>query len=158
MVEGLWTVFWAAMLPLAELRGAIPLGIGLYHLHPAAVFVVAILGNVVPVVAILVLLNPMTRWLRRANAKLDRFFTWLFAHTYRRHSAKFDRWGSLALMLFVAIPLPATGGWTGAFLAYLFGIKFKYALLNIVGGIIIAGVIVTLITLGGVWVFSLPAS
>lgn len=151
----LWHVFFASMLPLTELRGSIPLGIGLYHLDPVITLLVALLGNIVPVILILLWLEPITKWLRSVSPLLDKFFTWLFAHTYRRHSTKFDRWGSLALMLFVAVPLPVTGGWTGAFLAYLFGIKLKYALPNIFVGLAIAGGLVTLITLGGVWAFSL---
>lgn len=152
---GFWHIFFAAMLPITELRGAIPLGIGLYRLDPMLVLMAAFLGNIVPVIIILLFLDPVTRWLRSHSRWLDRFFLWLFAHTYRRHSVRFDRWGSLALMLFVAIPLPITGGWTGSFLAYLFGIRLRYALPNIILGLLIAGGLVTLITIGGIWIFSI---
>ncbi|MFH0912152.1 MAG: small multi-drug export protein [Patescibacteria group bacterium] len=150
-----WIVALAAMTPLGELRIAIPLGIGLYGLSPLLTFVLAVAGNAVPVILLYFCLEPVTRWLRRLAHPIDRFFTWLFAHTYHRHSAKFDRYGSLALLLFVAIPLPLTGGWTGALLAYLFGIKWHYALPNLLIGVILAGIIVTFLTLGGVWIFGL---
>ncbi len=148
-------IFFTAMLPVIELRGAIPLGIGIYHLSPLLVLVVALLGNIIPVILILLFLEPVTKWLRSLARPIDKFFSWLFAHTYRKHSAKFDRWGSLALMLFVAVPLPITGGWTGAFLAYLFGIKLKYALPNILIGLLIASGLVTFVTLGGIWMLGL---
>lgn len=151
----LWQIFSVAMIPLIELRGAIPVGIGLYHITPLLVLAVAVIGNLVPVILILLYLERLTNWLRSKHILIDRFFSWLFAHTFHQHSAKFDRWGSLALLIFVAIPLPFTGAWTGALLAYLFGIKFKYAFLYITGGVILAGLIVTLATLGGVWALSL---
>ena len=100
-------------------------------------------------------LEPVTNWLRKFHKIFDKFFKWLFTHTHRKHSAKFDRWGSLALMLFVAIPLPITGGWTGALLAYLFGIKLRFAIPNILIGLLVAGILVTSITLGGIWALSL---
>jgi uncharacterized membrane protein len=149
-----WQVFWASLVPLTELRGSIPLGIGLYHLSPLPTLISAVAGNLIPVVVILLVLDPLTNWLRRRSVTLNRWLSWLFAHTYHKHSASFDRWGSLALMIFVAIPLPMTGGWTGALVAYVFGIRFWYALSSIGLGVLIAGAIVTAITLGGVWAFS----
>lgn len=138
-----------AMLPLIELRGAIPVGIIVYGLHPLLAILLAVVGNLLPVVILLLGLERLTRWMRTLHPSLDRFFAWLFAHTHRRHSAKFERWGSLALMLFVAVPLPITGAWTGTLLAYLFGIKFHHALLFIGAGVVIAGVIVAAASVGG---------
>lgn len=155
ILDSWWVVFLTAMTPLGELRAAIPLGIGFYKLAPLTTLGVAFLGNIIPVIALYFLLDPLTKWLRRLGQPIDRWFTWLFAHTYRKHSADFDRYGSLALMIFVAIPLPFTGGWTGALLAYLFGIKWYYALSNLLIGVAVAGVIVTFLTLGGVWAFRL---
>ena len=155
MIDQYIQVFFSAMVPLTELRVSIPLGIGLFNLNPLLVLGVSWLGNIIPVILILLFLEPVTNWLRKFHKVFDNFFRWLFAHTHRRHSAKFDRWGSLALMIFVAIPLPITGGWTGALLAYLFGIKLRFAIPNILIGLFIAGVLVTFITLGGIWVLSL---
>lgn len=149
-----WQVFGASILPLTELRGSIPLGIGLYKLSPLATLAAGVLGGMVPVILILLFLEPVTSWLRRISRPLDRFFAWLFAHTYHRHPASFDHWGSLGLLLYVALTVPPTGGWSAATLAYLLGIKFWPALINIFLGLIISGVILTVITLGGVWVFS----
>ena len=155
MIEQYLQVFFSAMLPLTELRGSIPLGIGLFNLPPLLVLVVSWLGNIVPVILILLFLDPVTKWLRKSHKLFDKFFAWLFSHTYRKHSAKFDRWGSLALLLFVAIPLPVTGGWTGALLAYLFGIKLRLAIPNILIGLALSGILVTSITIGSIWALSL---
>jgi len=155
MLNDLLHIFFIAMLPLIELRGAIPIGIGVYFLSPLLVLGVALLGNMIPVILVLLFLDPVTKWLRSLARPIDKFFSWLFVHTYRKHSAKFDRWGSWALMLFVAVPLPVTGGWTGALLAYIFGIKLKYALPNILIGLLIASGLVTFITLGGIWILGL---
>lgn len=150
-----WVTFWTAMTPLGELRIAIPLAIGLYKLNPWLALGLSFIGNATGVVLLYFLLEPVTQVLRKLGRPVDRFFTWLFAHTYHRHAASFDRYGSLALAIFVAIPLPLTGGWAGALAAYVFGIKWRYAIPSLLLGILGAGIIVTMLTMGGVWVFSL---
>lgn len=153
MTEQTLMVLLLAALPVSELRGAIPVAISLYHFDPLTAYVVSVLGNVLPVPFLLGLLGPVTSLLGR-SAPLNRFLVWLFARTRRRHSELIARVGAAALVLFVAIPLPATGAWTGALVAHLFGIPFRYAFPLIVVGVGIAGVIVTLATLGVVqlWV------
>ena len=74
-----------------------------------------------------------------------RFFNWLFGYTRRRHSKKFEKYKGYALIGVVGIPLPVTGGWTGALIAFVFGIPPKKALLHIFIGVLIAGIIVTVI-------------
>lgn len=137
-----------AMLPIAELRGAIPLALGVYHLSPLSAFAWAVLGNTIPVVFLLWLLEPISNYLSRHFYFLNRFFAWLFGMTKKKHSQKFEIWGSLALITFVAIPLPLTGGWSGAVAAFVFGIPFKKAFPSVFLGIVIAGVIVTLASIG----------
>lgn len=147
MTEQMLIVLLLAALPVSELRGAIPVAISLYHFDPVIAYLLGVLGNVLPVPFWLKLLEPVTSLLRRSSP-LDRLIAWLFARTRRRHSATVERMGALALVLLVAIPLPATGAWTGALVAHVFGIPFRYALPLIVVGVGIAGVIVTLATLG----------
>jgi len=135
-------------LPLSELRGAIPLAIGIYNLSPLTAFIWAVLGNVISVTIILCLLEPFSNYLSHHFYFFNRFFTWLFERTKRKHNHHFEIWGSLALVAFVAIPLPMTGGWSGAVAAFVFGIPFKQALPLITVGIIMAGFIVTLASMG----------
>lgn len=152
MSEQVLVVVLTAALPLVELRGAIPVAIGLYHFDPVTAYVLGVLGNVLPVPFLLQLLEPAMNLLRRSSL-LDRLIVWFFARTQRRHSAMIARLGAAALVLFVAVPLPATGAWTGALVAHIFGIPFKYAFPLIAVGVCIAGVIVTLATLGVIGFF-----
>lgn len=146
------TVLFIAALPISELRGAIPVAIGVYGFDPVTAYLLGVLGNLLPVPILLKFLEPMMALLRR-SAILEGFVHWLFARTRRRHGALMERLGAVALVLFVAVPLPATGAWTGALMAHLFGIPFRYALLLIALGVCIAGVIVTLATLGVITLF-----
>ncbi|MEA2098092.1 MAG: small multi-drug export protein [Patescibacteria group bacterium] len=139
-----------SMLPISELRGAIPLAIGVYHLNPIETYFLAIIGNIIPVVFILKFIDPISKFLMSKSKFFNKFFTHLFERTRKKHNDKFEKWGALALITFVAIPLPITGGWSGALAAFVFGIPFKRALPLIFFGIMIAGVIVTGLSLG-VW-------
>lgn len=144
-------VILIAALPVAELRLAIPIGIlkppyG-FGMDPLTAFFLSIIGNMIPVIPLLLYLEPVSDYLRRWKT-WDVFFTWLFARTHRKHSAEFEKYGSVGLAVFVGIPLPATGAWTGCAAAFVFGFKFKNALLAIFAGVIIAGIIMTLLTVG----------
>ncbi len=146
-----------AMLPVSELRGAIPWALWVGGLHWSTAYLLAVLGNLIPVLPILWLLGPLERLLRRWPL-MDRFFTWLFERT-RSRSALVERYEALGLMLFVAVPLPVTGAWTGCVAAYLFKIRRRYALPAIMAGVAIAGVVVTLAALGvigGLRLFTRP--
>ncbi len=147
------TVLIAAM-PIAELRGAIPVAIGVYGLDPWTAYTLAVIGNMLPVVPLLLFLETVSSYLRRW-VFWDVFFRWLFTRTYHRHNAGFEKYGTIALLLFVAIPLPVTGAWTGCAAAFVFGIRFRHAFVAIFSGVMLAGVIVTSITLGGVGVLNL---
>ncbi len=133
-------------LPFFEARYAIPLAI-LQGFPPTEAFLLGVAGNLLPVIPLLLFLDPVSAYLSEHSRLCDRFFTWLFART-RRNSERFERWGSLALFLFVAAPLPATGAWSGCAAAFVFGIRFPHALAAISGGTITAALITTLPTLG----------
>lgn len=135
--------------PISELRGAIPIAIGIYGMGPIETYILAVIGNMLPVIPLLLFLDPVSTYLRRFKI-WDMFFSWLFTRTHRKHSERFERYGTLALTIFVAIPLPVTGAWTGCAAAFVFGIKFRHALLAISSGVLIAGIIVTLLTLAGI--------
>ncbi len=146
MTTELKTLFLATS-PILELRGAIPVAISVYHLHPISAFLFSVIGNLIPVVLILWLIEPVSNFLSKKSKLINSFFKWLFNHTRSNHQKKFEIYKEFALVLFVAIPLPFTGGYTGAIAAFVFGIKKWVALPLIFLGIIIAGVFVTLINL-----------
>lgn len=146
-------VIGTAVLPVSELRGAIPLAIGSYHFSWYYAYIFGVIGNLLPVPFILLLFNtviPLLSWVRF----LDRLMQWYLAWTKRR-AKSIERYGWLGLAIFVAIPLPVTGAWTGAILAALLGMKFRYAFSSIAAGVIIAGIIVTCATVLGWAVASL---
>jgi len=135
-------------LPIVELRGAVPVG-HMMGMNPWLVYVLAVLGNMIPVPLILLFLGPISKFCMRWRVgKL--FFEWLFART-RRKSASIEKYETLGLAIFVAIPLPVTGAWTGSMAAFLMGIKFHHAMWSILLGVMIAGVIMTVLSLLG-WI------
>jgi uncharacterized membrane protein len=97
---------------------------------------------------LLLFLGRVESYLRSWFSIFDSFFSWLFSRTRRRTKDKVEKYGALGLVPFVALPLPVTGAWTGVAAAYVFGIKFRYAFPAIALGVVIAGVIVTLASLG----------
>ncbi len=145
-----------SMLPIFELRGGIPCGKFLLDLVWWKTYLMAVLGNMIPVVPLLLFLEPISKWLRRRIALADRFFEWLFARTRRKGEARMRKYGIfLGLMLFVAIPLPVTGAWTGCAAAFIFGIKFRLSLPAILAGVLIASLIVSILTYGTATVINL---
>jgi uncharacterized membrane protein len=143
-----------AALPIVELRGALPVAINLFHFSWYYAFLLAIIGNLLPVPFILLFLDAASRRLSKV-AFLERILKWLFEHI-RRRGKIIEKYERIGLMLFVAVPLPVTGAWTGSVAAVLFGLKFKHALLSIFVGILIAGIIVTCLSLLG-WVGAIIA-
>ncbi len=147
-------------LPIVELRGAIPVGhvllpdtdqstrLGRDDLRRSArIFFWAVLGNMLPVPFILLLLGPVSNLCMKIPAG-RRFFEWLFART-RRKTANIEKYETLGLTVFVAIPLPATGAWTGAMAGWLLGMSFAHSLISILLGVLIAGVVMTALALMG---------
>lgn len=140
------STFFTAMTPIGELRASIPIALGSYGMGVIETYIISVIGNLVPVVIILWVMEPVSRFLMKRFNWANRFFSWLFNRTRKRHSAKFEKYQGFALISFVGIPLPVTGGWTGALIAYVFGIPPKRALWQITIGILIAGIIVTVIS------------
>ena len=145
-------IIFVAALPVFELRGSIPLALFTFGFDPLTAFLLSVVGNMIPVIPLLLYLEPVSNYLRRWRIG-DIFFTWLFERTHRKHSAEFEKYGSIGLAIFVGIPLPATGAWTGCAAAFIFGFKFKNAFLAILAGVIIAGAIVTALTVMGIKIF-----
>jgi len=140
-------VFLIAMIPIFELRGAIPIGILEYDLSPLKVFPIAIAGNMVPIFFILLFFDFITKTFFRVPI-LKKLLEAIFRRT-RKKGKVIEKYEEIGLMLFVAIPLPVTGAWTGSLAAYLFGLQFWKSILFIFLGVIIAGIVVTSLTLLG---------
>ena len=145
-------VFFCSMLPIIELRGAIPLGAG-FGLPWWQTYLIAIVGNMLPVPIILLFVKSVLTWMKGCKIKFfNRIANKMFekAEKNREKIEKYAFWG---LTLFVAIPLPATGAWTGTLVAALFDMKFWKSFLSALIGVMIAGVVMTLISYGVVAAF-----
>ena len=143
-----------AMLPIAELRAAIPVALVGFDMPVWSAYLWAVIGNLIPAVFLLWLLDPVSKWLMEKSTFFNKFFTWVFTRTRKRFTTKSAKYGTfITLVLFVAIPLPITGAWTGTAAAFLFGIPFKKSFAAILIGVLVAGAIVTLMTVGITKVF-----
>jgi len=141
-----WVTVIIAALPISELRGAIPLALAM-GFSPMKAFWLSMLGNSLPVIPALFLLEPVSNALMRYKP-WKKFIDRLYART-KAKADLIQRYEALGLMLFVAVPLPMTGAWTGCIAASLFRIKFRYAFPAIFFGVVIAGLIVTAVCLLG---------
>jgi uncharacterized membrane protein len=129
------------MAPISELRGSIPLGF-FYDLPIWQVLIISIIGNMIPVLIILLSLEFIS------ELKIfKKFFTWLFDLTEKRHSNTFKKYRDFGLVVLTAIPLPFTGAYTASMCAFIFNIPIKRAFPLILTGVIIASIIVTIISL-----------
>lgn len=147
-----WVTIIIAALPVSELRGSIPIAL-MMGISPLKAFLLSILGNSLPVIPILFLLEPVSNGLMRFRI-WKRFFDWLFERT-RGKGDLIQKYEAIGLILFVAIPLPITGAWTGCIAASLFRIKFRYAFPAILLGVLCAGIIVLSVCLFGKGAFSI---
>jgi len=138
-----------SVLPIIELRGAMPVAINLFHLPWYQALYLSIIGNMLPVPFLLLFLEALARFVSRIEIG-RRLVDWVFQRT-RRRTVVIEKYERIGLMLFVAIPLPFTGAWTGSLAAFLLGLKFRRALLSITAGVIISGFILTALSLLG-WV------
>ncbi|MFH1192162.1 MAG: small multi-drug export protein [bacterium] len=144
-----------AMLPIAELRVSIPVALAGYKLSLASAFFWSVLGNIIPALIILKYIGPISEWLRKKSAGFNKFFTWWFKRTESKFHDSFLKYGSVALIIFVAIPLPMTGAWSGALAAFLFNIPPQKAFWLITSGVILTGIIITIATKLGIFGFGM---
>lgn len=140
-----------SMAPVLELRFGIPWGVahGLSHF---AALVAAVIGNMIPIPFIVVYIRRIFKWMRRHLPQLDRVVDKLEAKAHLK-GRKVTKYRYLGLMIFVAIPLPGTGGWTGALVAAFLDMSLRKSLPAIFAGVLIAGFLITGITFGFTSIF-----
>lgn len=142
-----------AMTPIGELRVALPIALINYKLSLGPAYLLSVLGNMLPVFLLLLFWHYLVKFLMQQSKICDKFFNWLFERTRKKFAGKYEKWGKLALVIFVAIPLPLTGAWTGSVAAWLFDFKYWESILLILAGVCISGIIVSLLTLSGILLF-----
>jgi len=135
-----------SMLPIVELRGGIPFGVAL-GLHPGLAMIACIVGNLLPVPFIIVYIRRILNWLRRRFPRLNRIVDRVEQRAHLK-GRSVTRWRAFGLYVFVAIPLPGTGAWTGALAAAFLDMPLRKALPPITFGVVTAGILVTALTYG----------
>lgn len=142
-------VFFVSMVPLIELRGAVPIAVGL-GLNEFAGLAISVLGNMVPVPFIYLFARKVLEW-GKDKKVIGKFFTWCLNKGERggqKLEAKAGRGLYWALFIFVGIPLPGTGAWTGTLAASMLKLDFKKTVLAVMGGVVLAGLIMLVLSLG----------
>ena len=150
--EFVFTVL-VSMIPIVELRGGIPFGVATLGLPYGAAFTAAIIGNMIPVPFIVVYIRRVFLWMRRRLPWLNNLVDKLEKKAHLK-GQKVTKYKYLGLMIFVAIPLPGTGAWTGALVAAFLDMPLRKALPSIFAGVLLAGCIMSLLTVFGVNLFS----
>ncbi len=144
-----WCVFFCSMIPIIELRGAIPMGWAM-GLEWWQSYLISVAGNMLPVPFILLFINKIIKWMAESKISLfNKVANWLLKKA-EKNRAKIEKYAFWGVALFVAVPLPVTGAWTGSLVAAVIDMKFWKALLSALIGVMIAGVIMTVIFYGGI--------
>jgi len=146
-------VFFISMLPLFELRLSIPYGI-LNQLPWQETFILAIVGNFVPIIPLLLLLEKVLNYLNRFKI-FNKFYNYVMKKTHKNKGIV-EKYGKLGLFIFVAIPMPGSGVYTGSAIAMLLGMKKRESFPALTLGMILAGILVTSATMGVVNIFDNP--
>ena len=134
------------MVPVIELRGAIPYGVAA-GLPVLTAFIVSIIGNILPVPFVIIFIRKIIEIMKKMSKNIRKFAEWLErkAEKNKEKVLRYEFWG---LMLLVAIPLPGTGAWTGALVAAMLDMQLKRAFPSIAVGVVVAGIVVSLATMG----------
>ena len=142
-------VFFVSMVPIIELRGAIPYAVG-FGLPLLPSYIIAIIGNMIPVPFIFLFARKVLVW-GSTKKYIGKFFTWCLKKGEKGGEKLKQSAGKglyVALLIFVGIPLPGTGAWTGTLAASLLNMDFKKSTLAVMGGVILAGIIMGILSLG----------
>ncbi len=143
MWQELLVVFGISMVPVLELRGAIPIAIA-YDIPWQVAYLLCVVGNMFPVPFIIAYMKPLFGFIRRSKIFV-KFIDWLENRTMKKAETVL-KYSGIALFIFVAIPAPGTGAWTGAMIAAILGMRMKYSVPWIALGVAVAGMIVTLLS------------
>lgn len=140
-------VFIISLMPILELRGGI-LAAALLGLDPLPGYIISIIGNVIPVPFILLLITKILAWMRNSKVNfLNKIANWL-DEKVEKHKGQIEKYGYWGIVLFVGIPLPGTGAWTGSLIASVLNMDKKKTFVAVLAGIVMASVIMMLLSYG----------
>ena len=149
MITKYLIVFLISMVPLIELRGAIPYAVA-FHIPTLPAYLIAVIGNMLPVPVIYLFARKVLEW--GADKKyIGKFFTFCIEKGHKGGAKLKEKAGSglfVALMLFVGVPIPGTGAWTGTLAASFLDMGFKKSVIAVLLGVLMAGIIMGLVSAG----------
>jgi uncharacterized membrane protein len=137
-------VILISAMPILELRGGLPVAYGYYEFSLIKSFLLSVFGNVLPIIPLLLLFQPISDWLMRFTW-YKKMYNWLHNRTLKK-SKNVEKYGAVGLILFTAVPLPTTGAYSACVAASIFAIRFKYAFLSITTGVIVAGLGIAIVS------------
>ncbi len=140
--------FLMAMTPFGELRLSLPVALLAYHMPLEQAFIISVLGNMIPPTVILIFAAQFHKWIEKKSGYFSKKWINYLAKVQDKFSGKYKKYGLVALVLFVGIPLPMTGAYSGAVAAFIFGLPPKTAWPYIFIGVVISGTITTIVSLG----------
>lgn len=140
-------VFIISLMPILELRGGL-IAAALLGLEPLPSYIISIIGNVLPIPFILLLITKILNWMRKSKINIfNRFAKWLDGKV-EKHKGQIEKYGYLGVILFVGIPLPGTGAWTGSLIASVLEMDRKKTFLAVLVGVFMASIIMMLLSFG----------
>ncbi len=140
-------VFIISLMPILELRGGL-LAAALLGLEPLPSYIISIIGNVLPVPFILLLITKVLSWMKNSKLKFfNKVANWL-DEKVEKHKGQIEKYGYLGVVLFVGIPLPGTGAWTGSLIASVLNMDRKKTFIAVLAGIVMASIIMMILSFG----------
>ncbi len=140
-------VFIISLMPILELRGGL-LAAALLGMNPVTSYIISIIGNIIPVPFILLLITKILAWMRKSKVTLfNKVANWL-DEKVEKHKGQIEKFGYLGVILFVGIPLPGTGAWTGSLIASVLELDKKKTFISVMIGIFMASIIMMLLSFG----------
>lgn len=140
-----WATFLISMIPLTELRASVPIALEVYKMSIWQTWLIAVAGNMFPIFFILYLFPILHDWLMKKKF-IGNFLKKKMESAENKFSGQYAKYGAIALIIFIGIPLPLTGAWTGALIAFIFNIPFRKSVPLILAGVCLAATIVTIVT------------
>lgn len=141
-------VIFLAALPITELRASLPLALFYFDLSPVQAVVFSLIGNTIPLFLIFIFFPPWVNWLSKNSPRLHEIVFRRLQLLEKRHQKNYQRWGAIFLCLFVAVPLPGSGVWTGSLLAVIFNMRPRLSIPAILIGMLCSSGIVLALSLG----------
>lgn len=138
-------VFIISLLPILELRGGL-IAAALLNIDPKMAYIICIIGNILPIPFILLLINRILDWMRNSK-HFNKFAAWLDKKV-EKHKGQIQKYGYLGVVLFVGIPLPGTGAWTGSLIASVLGMDRKKTFIAVCIGVVMASIIMMILSYG----------